>query len=334
MPDGWEVHFGLNPLNRSNALLDIDADGWDVNRDGVLSIDVSRTETALALGESLSNLEEYYIHNDEGNTVMSGLKEIQIGLNDSSYYSYPLTFNSIEGNMAVMHHDVRSILVEDSIAYILTRYGMTVMDFELEITQDYWFPQGFTGYEAIFVESENGPHSVAIATSHGMHVAAIQVDGFLEPIGSWSSSEPIPLFALTRLAIDGSSQQIIALGSNGDGAVYEVTTGGLISQTFELGLNLKATLSESQVTVTELAHGSVPGGGLVLYVGTERGLMTLESATGRDDATPSWRFFFDPNPSLIPNRIDDLRTLNLGASGNPAEVQGPAQKVGARQVGR
>ncbi|DAC48723.1 MAG TPA: hypothetical protein D7H87_07615, partial [Candidatus Poseidoniales archaeon] len=62
-------------------------------------------------------------------------------------------------------------------------------------------------------------------------------------------------------------------------------------------------------------------GGLVLYIGTERGMMTLESATGRDDATPSWRFFFDPNPSDIPNKIDDLRTLNLGASGNPAEVQ-------------
>ena len=321
MPDGWEVHFGLDPLNRSNALLDIDRDGWDLNRDGVVSIDVSRTETALALGESLSNLEEFYIHNDEGNTVMSGLKEIQIGSNDSSYYNYPLTFNAVEGSMAIMHHDVRSILVEDSTAYVLTRYGMTVLDYELETTQDYWFPQGFTGYEAIFVESDDGPHSVAIATSHGMHVAAIQVDGFLEPIDSWSSSEAVSLFALTQLAIDGSSQQIIALGSNGDGAVFEVTTGGLISQTFELGLNLKATLSESEVTVTEVTHGSVPGGGLVLYVGTERGLMTLESATGRDDATPSWRFFFDPNPSLISNRIDELRTLNLGASGNPAEVQ-------------
>ena len=27
MPDGWEVHFGLDPLNRSNALLDDDRDG-------------------------------------------------------------------------------------------------------------------------------------------------------------------------------------------------------------------------------------------------------------------------------------------------------------------
>ena len=29
IPDGWEVHFGLDPLNRSSALFDGDDDGWD-----------------------------------------------------------------------------------------------------------------------------------------------------------------------------------------------------------------------------------------------------------------------------------------------------------------
>ena len=321
MPDGWEVHFGLDPLNRTNALLDNDGDGWDVNRDGIVSADVSRTDSALALGEALSNLEEYYIHNDEGNTVRSGLKEVQIGVNDSSFKEYPLTFNAIPGHLSVMHHDVRSILVKDSTAYYLTRYGITSMDFETQTTQDQWFPQGIIGYEAIFVESDTGPHSIAIATSHGVHIAALQVDGFVEPIESWSSSESIEVFAIHQLAIEGSSQQLIALGANGEGMVLEVSAGGQLTQTFDLGVNFKSALAEDGVVVTELEHGTVPGGGLVLYIGTERGMMTLESATGRDDATPSWRFFFDPNPSDIPNKIDDLRTLNLGASGNPAEVQ-------------
>ena len=321
MPDGWEVHFGLDPLNRTNALLDNDGDGWDVNRDGIVSADVSRTDSALALGEALSNLEEYYIHNDEGNTVRSGLKEVQIGVNDSSFKEYPLTFNAIPGHLSVMHHDVRSILVKDSTAYYLTRYGITSMDFETQTTQDQWFPQGIIGYEAIFVESDTGPHSIAIATSHGVHIAALQVDGFVEPIESWSSSESIEVFAIHQLAIEGSSQQLIALGADGEGMVLEVSAGGQLTQTFDLGVNFKSALAEDGVVVTELEHGTVPGGGLVLYIGTERGMMTLESATGRDDATPSWRFFFDPNPSDIPNKIDDLRTLNLGASGNPAEVQ-------------
>ena len=156
---------------------------------------------------------------------------------------------------------------------------------------------------------------------HGVHIAALQVDGFVEPIESWSSSESIEVFAIHQLAIEGSSQQLIALGADGEGMVLEVSAGGQLTQTFDLGVNFKSALAEDGVVVTELEHGTVPGGGLVLYIGTERGMMTLESATGRDDATPSWRFFFDPNPSDIPNKIDDLRTLNLGASGNPAEVQ-------------
>ncbi|MBF15108.1 MAG: hypothetical protein CMA97_06310 [Euryarchaeota archaeon] len=321
MPDGWEVHFGLNPLNRSNALLDNDMDGWDVNRDGIVSADVSRTDSALALGEALSNLEEFYIHNDEGNTVRSGLREVELGVNDSSFKEYPLTFNAIPGHLSIMHHDVRSILVDDSMAYYLTRYGMTTIDYETETTQDQWFPQGIIGHEAVFVTSETGPHSIAIATSHGVHVAALQVDGFIEPLESWSSTEAVEVFAIHQLAIEGSNQQLIALGANGEGMVFEVNTGGQITQTFDLGVNFKSTLMEDNVVVTELEHGSVPGGGMVLYVGTQRGMMTLESATGRDDASPSWRFFFDANPSNIPNKIDDLRTLNLGATGNPAEVQ-------------
>ena len=28
--DGWEIHFGLDPLNRSNALIDLDNDGCDL----------------------------------------------------------------------------------------------------------------------------------------------------------------------------------------------------------------------------------------------------------------------------------------------------------------
>jgi len=74
IPDGWEVHFGLDPLNRSSALTDEDFDGWDRNLDGILSPDVSRTDTALALGEQLSNIEEYNIYFDDGNKVIAGVE--------------------------------------------------------------------------------------------------------------------------------------------------------------------------------------------------------------------------------------------------------------------
>ena len=140
MPDGWEVHFGLDPLNRTNALLDGDADGWDLNRDGVVSADVSPTVTAINLGEALSNLEEYNIHNDGGNTVRSGLKEVQLGLNDSSFYEYPLTFNAVPDALSIMHHDVRSILALETSVHYLTRYGVTSVNYETQTTQDHWLP--------------------------------------------------------------------------------------------------------------------------------------------------------------------------------------------------
>ena len=256
MPDGWEVHFGLDPLNRSNALLDDDGDGWDLNRDGLVSADVSRTDSALSLGEALSNLEEYYVHNDEGNTVRAGLREVQLGVNDSSFHEYPLTFNAVPGSLSIMHYDVRSILVDGTTAHYLTRYGLTTIDYATQTTQNLWLPQGIIGYEAIFVESDTGPHSIAIATSHGVHVAAIQVDGFIEPLASWSSTDAVEVFAVHQLAIEGSNQQLIALGASGAGMVLEVSSGGLITQTYELGANFKSVLTDNEVVVTDLEHGT------------------------------------------------------------------------------
>ena len=41
IPDGWESHHGLDPLNASDAILDSDLDGWDQNRDGIVTQDVT-----------------------------------------------------------------------------------------------------------------------------------------------------------------------------------------------------------------------------------------------------------------------------------------------------
>ena len=51
MYDGWEMRYGLDPLNASDADDDPDADGWDFDRDGMVSAD-----------EQFTNIQEY--HND------------------------------------------------------------------------------------------------------------------------------------------------------------------------------------------------------------------------------------------------------------------------------
>ena len=129
IPDGWEVHFGLDPLNRSNALEDPDRDGWDTNRDGGISSDVSRTLTALKVGEALSTLEEYLVHYDDGNTVYPGLKSTFIG-DDAGFATVPLVYDAPAETLAVMHHDVRALAEHDGTLYAMTKYGVSVLSLD------------------------------------------------------------------------------------------------------------------------------------------------------------------------------------------------------------
>ena len=41
IPDGWEAYHGLDPRNASDATLDSDSDGWDIDRDGFIIPDSS-----------------------------------------------------------------------------------------------------------------------------------------------------------------------------------------------------------------------------------------------------------------------------------------------------
>ncbi|MFQ3344067.1 MAG: hypothetical protein ACKVI6_03200 [Candidatus Poseidoniales archaeon] len=73
LPDGWEARYscnwsprnvGINPLNGSDYLNNPDGDGFDVNSDGILSLE-----------EQLVNWMEYYLNTDilYGNSTSSGL---------------------------------------------------------------------------------------------------------------------------------------------------------------------------------------------------------------------------------------------------------------------
>ena len=133
--------FGLDPLNRSSALLDEDFDGWDENYDGILSPDVSHTDTALAIGEQLSNIEEYKVYYDEGNDVIAGLKSIEFDTDSSTLFNFPISFAVTEEELSIMHHDVRSLNVVDSTIYATTKYGVTIIDYSAQSSIDYWMPQ-------------------------------------------------------------------------------------------------------------------------------------------------------------------------------------------------
>ena len=61
IPDGWEAYYGLDPRNASDATLDSDSDGWDIDRDGFIIPDSSIATARW--GEAFSNYEAvYYTH--------------------------------------------------------------------------------------------------------------------------------------------------------------------------------------------------------------------------------------------------------------------------------
>ena len=129
---------------RDSALIDHDQDGWDANRDGGVSPDVSRTMTAIKLGEALSTLEEYLVHEDDGNTVIAGLKTVAYGAGEDTSAMVPLSFTAPVEELSVMHYDIRDIETDGTNVYVTTRYGLTFLDMDLGSNTDQWMPQGLS----------------------------------------------------------------------------------------------------------------------------------------------------------------------------------------------
>ncbi|MBT60593.1 MAG: hypothetical protein CMA63_03440 [Euryarchaeota archaeon] len=321
IPDGWEVHFGLEPLNRTNALLDPDLDGWDANRDGGISPDVSRTLTALDFGEALSTLQEYFVHEDNGNSVIPGLKTVPLGDIDALSSSMPLSFIADSDTVSLIHHDVRDIDVDESMMYVTTRYGLTVIDHVAMSSYDHWMPQGVELHQGIPLSIDGSMFAMAFASNVGLITAPIQANGDFGELSTWDWSMTEEIFSITELNVEGQSTQILGLGSAGEGAVFDVTSSTDISQIYSIATGLESALRLSNSTVSSLAHGPAGGGANTLYVGTNHGLLIGETSTARGEFEPSWRFYYSTEITPYPTEIDQLRSLSFGMVANPAEVR-------------
>ena len=320
IPDGWEVHFGLSPLNRSNALDDPDRDGWDTNRDGGISDDVSRTETALKVGEALSTLEEYLVYYDDGNTVYPGLKSTMLGDSDG-FTTLPLVYDTPQDIMAVMHHDVRALDQHEQTLYAMTKYGVSVLGLDDNTQSHHSLPQGVVLHDGFLARSGGAPYAAVLGTSIGFAVAPLLADGSLGSISTWDWSLDGPLHAVAPLAGEDVSLHAIGLGDAGEGAIVEIDGSASIATTYELGTGLVAGLAEANASVSSIQHGMVGGTTFTLFVGTDRGLFVLETTSARDDQAGDWRFFYTPDSTPIPTDVDGVRSLPLGTTGNPAEVR-------------
>ena len=311
IPDGWEVHFGLDPLNRSNALEDPDLDGWDTNRDGGISQDLARTQTALDLGEALSTLEEYLVHYDGGNTVYPGLKTTLVG-DETGFETVPLVYDVPEDVLAIMHHDVRALEEHDGSVYALTKYGVSVVEDETNMQSHHWLPQGVLLHDGFLASSNGAPYALVMGTSIGFAVAPLLADGSLDSITAWDWSLSGPLHAVAPLAGEDVNLHAIGLGHAGDGAIVEIDSAASIASTHSLGAGLQAGLAEANASVNAIAHGLVGGTTFHLFVGTDRGLFIVDTPSARDEATGSWRFFYTPESNPIPTMLTNFAVCLWG----------------------
>ncbi|MGB1099182.1 MAG: hypothetical protein ACPG34_07905, partial [Poseidonia sp.] len=286
IPDGWEVHFGLDPLNRSNALEDPDADGWDTNRDGGISSDVSRTLTALKVGEALSTLEEYLVHFDDGNTVYPGIKSALVG-DEGDLTTMPLIYDAPEDTLAVMHHDVRSLAEHDGVLYAMTKYGVSALTLDGSAQSHHSMPQGVVLHDGFLAQADGVPYGVVMGTNIGVAVAPLLADGGLGSIGSWSWSLSDAVHAVSPLGGEDVNLHAIGLGHAGAGQIVEIDGSASIVSTFELGAGIVAGLSEANASVSSIEHGLAGGTTFHLFVGTDRGLFIVDTVSARDDAAGS-----------------------------------------------
>ena len=320
IPDGWEVHFGLDPLNRSSALFDGDDDGWDANRDGVLSPDVSRTPTALKLGEQLSNLQEYLIYDDDGNNVIAGLKSVSYFTDETSLEHYPITFADPDAEHSILHHDVRDIEIVDSVVYVTTKYGLTILDFQTMSSEDIWMPQGVELYDSELILDGDQLYAISLASSIGLGVARIQVDGFADSLSTWEWSYTDEIHSISSLEITSSNAHIIGLGGNGTGNIFEINNAGSIVDTHTVSESISNSLVQANASVSDIEHGLMDGE-LTLFVGTNVGLMLVKTDSARDVSSPEWRVFFSVENTSIENSISEIRALSTGSASNPAEIR-------------
>ena len=325
LPDGWEVFFGMDPLNRSDRLEDPDLDGWDLDRDGFISKDVSSKEEDLERGEEFSNLEEYNVFLDDGNWVMAGLKHVLQGSTEDSLTQVPMSrSSSASGTYSVIHHDVKNLLTLDNASFIAaTRLGFSTIMIDEERSVDDWLPTGWELNEAVLVDDDTT--SIIVATNKGiLRIPLDPVSNMITPIIEWDIIEGGSYTTVTMLQQDGSDSHLLLLGAESGKLLRLSGFDGSIIEEYDVPNDLMQALSDAAATPADVEHLE-QGGRSRLFVGTDVGLleMTVSSdAGGWNFTSPLWHFSTTDNdelrepPSIAP-RGTSAESVNALRSDGP-----------------
>ena len=323
--DGWEVYFGLDPRNSSDNVRDGDLDGWDMNRDGLISPDTS--PASLDLGEAFSNLEEYLVYLDDGLWVRAGMKSMPLDDPDAMVTTLD------QGTMPAMaHHDVHTLFADDAgdMIWAGTRAGVTVMDAGEGTTTSWTLPDG-EDLEAMHWWPDGGADDggiLLLATSTRLLTLRTTDAGGFDGVVDAIEHSGIDL--LSTLETGSGGLDMVATGPDQAAWTFNVDSQGRLGALSAVDQLTVALQSQENTTVNALLHFAIPGAGTHLMVGTNNGLLLANSTDLVGGFAASWIF-------NATNAEDYVATADAFIQARSARVNalvldGPRDNAGALTV--
>ncbi|MEL0268363.1 MAG: hypothetical protein VXA14_04570, partial [Euryarchaeota archaeon] len=325
IPDGWEAYYGLDPRNASDATLDSDSDGWDIDRDGFIIPDSSIATARW--GEAFSNYEEYLIHVDSGHWVRPGLRGTMLThqSDDVMLFDQGTNPNLVDGRVhTVLTDNPRDRLLVGS------AYGITAIDPFEGISSTYELPTGMELYTMMRWNPSSEDYLI-LGTNHGIH--SLILENGLPQMDTLSESSLGPIHVIEHLETGSGDLDLILLGhgSNAWRITISEPSSGTGNPDFTEAIaieELTEMLDIADASFTEVIHVPMPGRGPMLIVGTDSGMIRWDTTDGTSSVgEPFWIYTTEDAEEYV--QFADLLNQSKSAVVNVMELAGPVATDGS-----
>ena len=325
IPDGWEAYYGLDPRNASDATLDSDSDGWDIDRDGFIIPDSSIATARW--GEAFSNYEEYLIHMDSGHWVRPGLRGTML----THQLDEVMLFDQGTNPMLVDGR-VHTVLPDNPRDRILvgSAYGITAIDPFEGISSTFDLPSGMELFTMIRWNPSSEDYLI-LGTNHGIH--SLILENGLPQMDTLSDSNLGSIQVIEHLETGSGDLDLILLGHGSN--VWRITisepSSGSGNPDFSEAIaiqELTEMLDPVGASFTEVIHVPMPGRGPMLIVGTDSGMIRWDTTDGTSSiGEPFWIYTTEDAEEYV--QFADLLNQSKSAVVNVMELAGPVATDGS-----
>ena len=302
IPDGWEAQYGLDPLNASDATIDSDFDGWDIDGDGFVTQDV--TIDTSQWGEAFSNYEEYMVDFDDRASVVPGVRGFEIFAD--------------HGNMLNFDHSTAIRLTDSSVHSIIadqprerlvigSKYGITVLDPFRGTSSSFGMPAGLE-INVMERNSVGGLDFLLLGSNIGFH--SIIMENGIPMMESMTTNEIGEISVIYPIESESIDLGILLIGEEVWKVTFSAEQSTLIQSEISAIEPLFSLLEDAKATVKSIAQAKIFGRTPILLVGTDFGLIAWNSTDASEDIGSPWWVFTSNNADefVNPDILDSRKT--------------------------